>query len=168
MLTWHWLLFSLQKSNSLSIGFYFLDSSETEVAVYIHMWILFMHQVYLATYFLNLIWMFTILLPMISHRKWLVYYPSINIPSKPNPLISTDTTRRPRDGEENGVEYFFSMRDEMEQDIKQNKFLEYGEFGGNLYGTTYESIRLCNKSGRMCVLDVNPQVSCLHTKFLMT
>ena len=57
------------------------------------------------------------------------------------------------------MEYYFSMRDEMEDDIKENKFLEYGEFGGNLYGTTYESIRLCNKSGRMCVLDVNPQVS---------
>ncbi|XP_072034037.1 protein PALS2-like isoform X2 [Amphiura filiformis] len=67
------------------------------------------------------------------------------------------TSRRPREGEENGVEYFFSMRDEMEEDIKDNKFLEYGEFGANLYGTTFEAIRLCNKSGRMCVLDVNPQ-----------
>lgn len=67
------------------------------------------------------------------------------------------TTRRPREGEENGVEYIFSMRDEMEEEISGNQFLENGEFAGNLYGTTYNSIRMCNESGRMCVLDVNPQ-----------
>ncbi|XP_038047194.1 MAGUK p55 subfamily member 6-like isoform X2 [Patiria miniata] len=67
------------------------------------------------------------------------------------------TSRRPREGEENGLDYYFSLRPEMEEDIRQNSFLEYGEYADNLYGTTYDAIRAVNRSGKMCVLDINPQ-----------
>lgn len=52
-----------------------------------------------------------------------------------------DTSRPPRVLEENGKNYWFLEREEMEQDIRDNKFLEYGEYNGNLYGTHLDSIR---------------------------
>ena len=47
----------------------------------------------------------------------------------------------------------------MELDIKNDNFLEYGEFNGNLYGTKLDTIDSVIRSGKMCVLDVNPTVS---------
>ncbi|XP_030830128.1 MAGUK p55 subfamily member 6-like [Strongylocentrotus purpuratus] len=67
------------------------------------------------------------------------------------------TTRLPREGEKSGVEYHFVLRSDMEQDILNHNFLEYGDFANNLYGTTFDSIRAVKQKGQMCVLDVNPQ-----------
>lgn len=53
--------------------------------------------------------------------------------------IST-TTRQPRPGESEGVHYFFKNRDEFEQMIKENQFLEYAEIYGNLYGTSLKAV----------------------------
>ena len=39
------------------------------------------------------------------------------------------------------------------------KYLEYGDFNGNLYGTRLDTVREVIDSGKMCVLDVNPTVS---------
>lgn len=47
----------------------------------------------------------------------------------------------------------------MEQDIRAGKYLENGDFEGNLYGTKVDSIRDIMRSGKMCILDVNPTVS---------
>lgn len=47
----------------------------------------------------------------------------------------------------------------MEKQIKQHKFLEYGEHNGNIYGTSLDSIRNVINEGRMCVLDCSPTVS---------
>lgn len=44
----------------------------------------------------------------------------------------------------------------MEEDIKEHRFLEYGEHNGHLYGTSLDSIRDVIKQGKMCVLDCNP------------
>ena len=52
----------------------------------------------------------------------------------------------------------------MELDIKNDNFLEYGEFNGNLYGTKLDTIDNVIRSGKMCVLDVNPTVSIKLTK----
>lgn len=38
-------------------------------------------------------------------------------------------------------------REDMDQEIKENRFLEYGEHNGNLYGTHLDSIRDCIKQG---------------------
>ena len=64
-----------------------------------------------------------------------------------------------KDGEQHGKGYFFTDRETMEMDIKIGKYLEYGEFNGNLYGTKLDSILVTHQQGKMCVLDINPTVS---------
>ena len=76
-------------------------------------------------------------------------------------FLHIDTSRAPREGEVPGKGYFFTDRETMELDIKEDAFLEYGEFNGNLYGTKLETINGVIRSGKMCVLDVNPTVSCI-------
>jgi guanylate kinase len=51
--------------------------------------------------------------------------------------VST-TTRAPRDGEINGVNYFFVTKEEFENKIKEGEFLEYNIYNGNYYGTSKE------------------------------
>lgn len=52
-------------------------------------------------------------------------------------------------------------RSEMECDIKNGRFLEHGEYDGNLYGTKINSIHEVMETGKICILDVNPQVKVL-------
>ncbi|XP_066143257.1 protein PALS2 isoform X4 [Euwallacea fornicatus] len=66
------------------------------------------------------------------------------------------TTRPQRVLEENGQTYWFTDREQMEEDIKNNRFLEYGEYNGHLYGTHLDSIREIIKQGKMCILDCSP------------
>ncbi|XP_068140511.1 protein PALS2 isoform X4 [Drosophila tropicalis] len=70
--------------------------------------------------------------------------------------IIPHTSRPKRALEENGVSYWFMDREEMEEAVKQNEFLEYGEHNGNLYGTHLQSIKDVINSGRMCILDCAP------------
>ena len=51
--------------------------------------------------------------------------------------IST-TTRAPREGEKNGVDYFFTSVADFKEKIAQNAFAEYAEVHGNFYGTSKE------------------------------
>ena len=74
-------------------------------------------------------------------------------------FVFADTSREPREGEEDGKGYHFTSREEMDQDIRAGKYLENGDFEGNLYGTKVDSIREIMRSGKMCILDVNPTVS---------
>ncbi|NXL68873.1 MPP2 protein, partial [Chordeiles acutipennis] len=67
------------------------------------------------------------------------------------------TSRKPKESERDGQGYRFVSRGEMEADIKAGRYLEHGEYEGNLYGTKIDSIRAVVESGRMCILDVNPQ-----------
>lgn len=67
------------------------------------------------------------------------------------------TTRKPRPYETDGVHYHFTTREQMMEDIKQNKFIEYAEVHGNLYGTSYESVQTVVNSQRICILDVDVQ-----------
>jgi len=45
------------------------------------------------------------------------------------------TTRAPREGEKDGVNYHFLTRDDFEQRIADGKFIEHAEYCQNLYGT---------------------------------
>ncbi|KAL4646883.1 MAGUK p55 subfamily member 6-like isoform X1 [Arapaima gigas] len=67
------------------------------------------------------------------------------------------TSRRPREDERDGQSYRFVTRVEMEADVKAGRYLEHGEYDGNLYGTKIDSIHEVVDTGRTCILDVNPQ-----------
>ncbi|CAD5205581.1 unnamed protein product [Bursaphelenchus okinawaensis] len=65
------------------------------------------------------------------------------------------TTRQPRDGEVHGVNYYFVDRAEIEKMIENDEFVENVEFGGNRYGTSKMAIENVQKSGKICVLDLD-------------
>uniref|UniRef100_A0A671UY19 Protein associated with LIN7 2, MAGUK p55 family member a n=1 Tax=Sparus aurata TaxID=8175 RepID=A0A671UY19_SPAAU len=67
------------------------------------------------------------------------------------------TSRRAREEERDGQNYCFVTREQMEKDIKESRYLEHGEYDGNLYGTKIDSIHEVVDAGRTCILDVNPQ-----------
>uniref|UniRef100_A0AAX7THI8 Membrane protein, palmitoylated 4-like n=1 Tax=Astatotilapia calliptera TaxID=8154 RepID=A0AAX7THI8_ASTCA len=66
------------------------------------------------------------------------------------------TTRAPRGYEESGREYFFISREVFENMVYHNRFLEYGEHKGNMYGTSIESAKEVLNSGKICVIDIEP------------
>lgn len=67
------------------------------------------------------------------------------------------TTRKPRVGEVDGINYFFLTQDEFEQNIKENKFLEYAQFAGNYYGTKKKYINECLEQGKNLILEIDTQ-----------
>jgi len=66
------------------------------------------------------------------------------------------TTRKPRPGESNGVEYHFVTREDMET-IGNGEFVESAEFSGNLYGTSKRAVEDVQAKCRMCILDIDVQ-----------
>lgn len=67
------------------------------------------------------------------------------------------TTRVPRPGEQEGVNYFFRTRQEFEQMIAQDQLLEYAEYSGNYYGTPASFIRSQREQGRHVLLEIEVQ-----------
>uniref|UniRef100_F6UDH3 Guanylate kinase n=2 Tax=Monodelphis domestica TaxID=13616 RepID=F6UDH3_MONDO len=67
------------------------------------------------------------------------------------------TTRNPRPGEENGKDYHFVTREEMQRDIDAGKFIEHAEFSGNMYGTSKAAVQAVQVMNRICVLDIDLQ-----------
>ena len=67
------------------------------------------------------------------------------------------TTRNPREGEVDGVDYFFKSREEFEQLIAQEKLLEYAEFVGNYYGTPVDYVRETLDKGKDVFLEIEVQ-----------
>lgn len=61
--------------------------------------------------------------------------------------------------------FAFTTRSKMETDIKNGRYLEHGEYEGNLYGLKIDSIHEVVEAGRVCILDANPQV-CTYKTFL--
>ena len=64
------------------------------------------------------------------------------------------TTRKPRDGEENGRDYYFISREEFLERIKENKLLEYAEFVNNFYGTPLDKVEEQLETGKEVVLEI--------------
>lgn len=76
------------------------------------------------------------------------------------------TTRLPREGEVNGIDYFFKSREEFEEMIKQDQLLEYAEFVGNYYGTPVEYVRETLDAGKDVFLEIEVQgASQVRSKF---
>ncbi|MFS0861431.1 guanylate kinase [Fredinandcohnia sp. 179-A 10B2 NHS] len=67
------------------------------------------------------------------------------------------TTRQPREGEVDGVDYFFKSRDEFEDLIKNNKLLEWAEYVGNYYGTPIDYVESTLQSGKDVFLEIEVQ-----------
>ena len=70
--------------------------------------------------------------------------------------IST-TTRAPREGEVNGIDYFFVTKEEFESDIKSDDFLEYAEVHGNYYGTSLKPINKALDEKKLVIFDIDVQ-----------
>lgn len=67
------------------------------------------------------------------------------------------TTRAPRQGETDGVEYFFVTVDEFKSWISEEKFLEYAEVFGNFYGTPIHKIEERLNCGEDVLLEIDIQ-----------
>lgn len=65
------------------------------------------------------------------------------------------TTRKPRKGEQDGREYYFVTRDEMNSMISNNEFIEHTEFSGNLYGTSKRAVQDALATGKLFILEVD-------------
>ena len=63
-----------------------------------------------------------------------------------------------KSGETNGGIYWFVSRSEMESGILNHKFIEYGEYDDEVYGTKVDSVKGVIQNGKICVLDVSPLV----------
>ena len=70
--------------------------------------------------------------------------------------IST-TTRAPRIGEINGVDYFFVTKDEFEKDIENGDFLEYAKVHDNYYGTSLKPINKALQESKLVIFDIDVQ-----------
>lgn len=67
------------------------------------------------------------------------------------------TTRAPREGETNGVEYYFVSRGEFERLINGGGMLEYAQYSGNYYGTPRAAVERMIAEGRDVVLEIEVQ-----------
>ena len=67
------------------------------------------------------------------------------------------TTRAPRPGEMDGVDYHFISRERFQDWIAHNAFLEHAEFVGNLYGTPKKYVDEAMDSGKDVILDIEVQ-----------
>ena len=70
--------------------------------------------------------------------------------------IST-TTRAPRTGEKDGVDYYFVTKEEFKQDIKDGNFLEWAEVHGNYYGTSLKPINKALNESKLVIFDIDVQ-----------
>ena len=70
--------------------------------------------------------------------------------------IST-TTRAPRTGETNGIEYWFTSQEEFKKDIEENQFLEYATVHGNYYGTSLRPVMEALNNGKIVIFDIDVQ-----------
>ncbi len=67
------------------------------------------------------------------------------------------TTRAPREGEENGREYFFVTREEFERMIRDNEMIEWAEYAGNYYGTPKKAVEDRLSEGKDVLLEIEVQ-----------
>jgi cytidylate kinase len=69
------------------------------------------------------------------------------------------TTRAPRPGEVHGRDYNFTTPEEMQKMIEHGKFLEYATVHGNMYGTSVNAVKAVAEAGKICILDIDVQVT---------
>lgn len=72
-------------------------------------------------------------------------------------LSVSATTRQPREGEEDGREYFFKTREEFEEMISQGELIEHACYVGNYYGTPKEYVERQLLAGKDVILEIEIQ-----------
>lgn len=78
--------------------------------------------------------------------------------NNPQIILSVSaTTRQPRLGEINGVNYFFVSEEEFETSVKNDEFLEWARFSGNYYGTKKSFVEKTLAKGIDLILEIDVQ-----------
>lgn len=72
-------------------------------------------------------------------------------------LSVSATTRTPREGEVDGVNYYFLDRNRFMELARDGGFLEWAEYSGNCYGTPYASVKAHVDAGEQVVLEIDVQ-----------
>ena len=64
------------------------------------------------------------------------------------------TTREPREGEKDGVDYYFKSKEEFTKMVEEGEIIEYDEFVGNFYGTPTIALQEMSEEGTDVLLDL--------------
>jgi len=72
-------------------------------------------------------------------------------------LSVSHTTRKPRPGEQDGVQYHFVEPEEFRRLVEKGAFLEHAEYSGNLYGTSWAAIETPLERGRDVLLEIETE-----------
>ena len=72
-------------------------------------------------------------------------------------LSISATTRKPREGEKDGREYFFLEKEEFEKKISQDEFIEYAKYVDNYYGTPKDYVLTQLKNKKDVILEIEVQ-----------
>lgn len=72
-------------------------------------------------------------------------------------LSISATTRKPRGGDVEGVHYFFVTKEEFQDRIEKNGFLEWAEYVGNYYGTPKDYVETMLAQGKNVILEIEMQ-----------
>ncbi|MBO5282398.1 MAG: guanylate kinase, partial [Lachnospiraceae bacterium] len=67
------------------------------------------------------------------------------------------TTRAPREGERDGIEYFFVDTETFQERIRQNRMIEYACYCGNYYGTPRDYVQEQLEAGKDVILEIEIQ-----------
>ena len=81
-------------------------------------------------------------------------------------LSISATTRSPREGEQDGREYFFKTKEEFEQMIAEHQLIEYARYVGNYYGTPKEYVVQQLEQGKDVILEIEMQ-GALHVREIL-
>lgn len=76
------------------------------------------------------------------------------------------TTRGKREGETDGVNYFFLLKEDFKKCIDNDEFLEWAEFSGNFYGTKKAFVEKCLSKGENLILEIDTK-GALNVKKIM-
>ena len=72
-------------------------------------------------------------------------------------LSVSATTRQPREGERDGIEYFFKTKEEFEKMIAKEELIEYARYVENYYGTPRAYVEQMLEAGKDVILEIEIQ-----------